>query len=53
MYALKEVQVSREQLLSSLGFEEQGSKKQKPTPNKKTRVSIRKVSTSKSITKIQ
>jgi TATA-binding protein-associated factor Taf7 len=37
MYALSEVQVSWKQLLSSLGFEEQGSKIQKTTSDKKTR----------------
>jgi hypothetical protein len=37
--------------LSSLGFEEQGSKKQKRTPNKKTRVSTRRGNTSKRSTK--
>jgi hypothetical protein len=53
MYALSEFQVSRKQLLSSLGFEEQVSKIQKTTPDKKTGVLTRKGSTSKSTTKVQ
>jgi hypothetical protein len=53
MYALREVQVSWEQLLFSLGFAEQGSKTLKTTPDQKTRVSTRKGNTSKSTTKVQ
>jgi hypothetical protein len=53
MYALSEVQVSWKQRLSSLGFEEQVSKTQKTTPDKKTRISTRKGNTSKSTSKVQ
>jgi hypothetical protein len=53
MYALNEVQVSWKQLLSSLGFEEHGSKTQKTTSDKKNIVSTRKGKTPKSSKKVQ
>jgi hypothetical protein len=45
--------VSWEQLLSSLGFKEHGSKTQNTTHDKKTRVSTRNGNTSKSTKKVQ
>jgi len=53
MYALSELQVSWEKLLSSLGFEEHVSKMEKTPPIKQTRVSREMVNTSKDTVKVQ
>jgi hypothetical protein len=53
MYALSKFQVSWKQLLSCLGFEEQGSKTKKRNYDKKIRVSTRNDNTSKSSEKVQ
>jgi hypothetical protein len=53
LYAFIEVQVSWRQLLTFLGFDEQGSKIQKTTSDQKPRVSTKKDDTSKSTVKLQ